>query len=144
MTGDDRLLYAAEAVRERLGELAPLDGERLDAELAELLSRRPAGPEVTRRVTEVLSSDRRVWAFVQDWLARAEASSPVAYTAMPQPGSLERASYGALPPTLGPVSAPEFGCREHPWVERWYRHSVQEAPPRCPEPGCGRVFVRMG
>ncbi|MYS18863.1 hypothetical protein GA0115240_101421 [Streptomyces sp. DvalAA-14] len=144
MADDEYLLDAARAVRPHLLELAPVAGESIRTALNRLLNARPAGP--AEEVAAVLRADARVWTWVQEWVREwtAQTGADGLPGAVPSPGGSDpgRVTFPRIT-RQGPlaVPAPGYSCPVHRSGRPWFRHSVADPVPKCPEPGCGRLFT---
>ena len=113
---DEEVLEAARAIRPHLRSLIGDQADETDSEIARLLDQAEAGEAVKLQVLQVLSrsEETRAWA---SQLLRIP------------PG--ER-GYEGLPGRSGPLRVPRYACRFGDG-EPWYRFSVADEVPVCPE-----------
>lgn len=152
---DDHLLPAAvRAVLPRLGELVPVDHDRVAADLRRLLDGSDAGGgtsdggangpgTVADGLRRVLNTRPAAARWVAEWIETARRGR-VPVGTPPDGGypSDERVGTydGFLTPAARPILATLYYCSLHPALPSQPRRGLKGAVPRCPE--CRRPLVR--
>jgi hypothetical protein len=113
---DEEVLEAARAIRPHLQSLIGDHADEMNSELTQLLDQAEAGEAVKLQVLQLLSRRQET----REWARR--------FLRIPR----SERTYEVLPGRSGPISVPRYACRFGDG-EPWYRFSVAEEVPMCPE-----------
>ncbi|MFK0171758.1 hypothetical protein ACIQU5_23445 [Streptomyces sp. NPDC090306] len=163
LLSDDELLTAAvRAVLPRLGELVPVDHDRVAAELRGLLDGSAGqggdganrGRGVAEELRRVLDARPAVARWIADWIeanwqrdtgpeygVRYRRRGTVPHDLPPLGDRADRYD-SFLTPAARPTLATLYYCSLHPALPSVPRRGLKSAVPRCSAPQCGRPLVR--